>query len=188
MGFLSYLDTASHDEGSRSPPSFAYSSSSAQTSSSHPSSPTKGSPLPNRRERDSRRPPYLPFRRISIGGLPGSKSERFSVGSIESLPEDEVLSTSSELLSPPLRTVSRLASRPELNRRPSSAGSLSSIELNPRVRKQSTLGRAARKSRIKLTHKANDAMQAKRQKVILELLETESAYVDGLDLIYSVST
>ena len=33
----------------------------------------------------------------------------------------------------------------------------------------------------------DDAKEAKRRKVIVELYETERAYVDGLDLIYAVS-
>lgn len=182
--------------------------------SSVPSSPsprrTDSPPSHLRRERDGRRPPYQPFRRISLTSVPSSStnflSHRASVvsaGSIESLPEDEAAT----YFSPPssdmhgstpslhaaphsLRTSSRLSDRPELQRRPSSTGSLSSIELNQRTKKQSSLrqNRAARdKSRLKLPPRnSDDILEAKKQKVMVELWETECAYVAGLDLIYSV--
>jgi hypothetical protein len=34
----------------------------------------------------------------------------------------------------------------------------------------------------------DDARESRRRKVIMEFFETERAYVDGLDLIYSVSS
>jgi FYVE, RhoGEF and PH domain containing 5/6 len=51
-----------------------------------------------------------------------------------------------------------------------------------------TVDNGGKRSRKKDVRKpVDEAREAKRRKVVLEFFETERAYVDGLDLIYSVS-
>lgn len=109
------------------------------------------------------------------------------------MPEDEAMSPpwtpGSDKLGPP-RTTSRLSERPKLHRRPSSSGSISSIELGTKMRLGQNIrpSRSQRsRSRIAANRPLEDAHNAKRLKVMQEMWETEKAYVEGLELVYSVS-
>lgn len=113
------------------------------------------------------RPPHLPFRRISLPTAPTlmHRESVISVASFDSLPEEGEPSGSS------IPTVIR-------NVHPSRTGKgrPTSIE-SPRRRRK-------REVSVK---PLDDARESKRRKVIDEFFETERAYVDGLELIYSVS-
>ncbi len=146
-----------------------------------------------------RRAPHLPFRRISVNYAPKilfpiSTSQRSSVASavsIESLPvcQSERRSSLDSLVSP-LSPGSSFAT--QSRGRPSSSGSLGSIELGPKNRSSAVNARARRTSKPKSTFGASEPktlkeVDRKRRKVMFELWETEISYVEGLDLIYSVS-
>jgi FYVE/RhoGEF/PH domain-containing protein 5/6 len=108
------------------------------------------------------RPQYLPFRRISLPTAP-SMIKRNSVASMqsyESVPEDAQPAPMMPLV---MRNVSKKSGA-----RPPPAE-------NER-----------RKSHQRL-RPINEAHEAKRRKIIHEFWETERSYVDGLELIYSVS-
>jgi hypothetical protein len=170
--------------------------------------------LPSRssiREWDSRKAPHLPFRRISgtrfsTGGSQSSlpESKRASIvteGSFESSPEDEAAysprSAGSELLNPLVRMPSRPSGETDrrkssgLRKRPISSGSASSIELgarlnlpgNPRQSGGQKRRSRSRLDRSKLQVESNDG---RRLRIMLEFWETEKAYVEGLELVYSV--
>lgn len=112
------------------------------------------------------RPPYLPFRRISLPTAP-SLIHRISVvstASFDSLPEDGRISPGATLMPPNRSPLKQSKSRP------------SSVDAK---------GRPYRKRELR---PVNEAKEGKRKKVIEEFYETERTYVDGLDLIYSVST
>ncbi|KAF7296442.1 hypothetical protein HMN09_01114600 [Mycena chlorophos] len=104
------------------------------------------------------RPPHLPFRRISLPSNPNPRHREsvVSVASFDSLPEEEASPAS-----PSMPAVMR-----NVNGR------------KPKVRPTSTA--ATRKP-----PRHTDPRETKRRKVIQEFFETEKAYVDGLDLIYS---
>ncbi|EIM83574.1 uncharacterized protein STEHIDRAFT_83759 [Stereum hirsutum FP-91666 SS1] len=109
------------------------------------------------------RPPYLPFRRISLPTAP-SLIHRISVvstASFDSLPEDGRISPGATLMPPNRSPLKQSKSRP------------SSVDAK---------GRAYRKRELR---PVNEAKEEKRKKVIEEFYETERTYVDGLDLIYS---
>ena len=118
----------------------------------------KSGPLPLRA-------PHLPFRRISLPTAPSllHRASVISVASFDSLPEDNDGSP------PP-------SARSNYNGK-AGKGRLVPSE-SPR-----------RRNRLRDTSmKPLDEMQAnKRQKVVHEFYDTEKAYVDGLDLVYSVS-
>ncbi|KAJ7483408.1 hypothetical protein FB451DRAFT_1350552 [Mycena latifolia] len=101
------------------------------------------------------RPPYLPFRRISLPSNP----RRQSVVSVASF--DSLLEEGDSPSSPSLPAVMR--------------------NVNPgrrsKVRPMSNHRRPPKPF--------DDAREAKRRKVIQEFYETEKAYVDGLEMIYS---
>lgn len=104
------------------------------------------------------RPPYLPFRRISLPTAPPPTIHRQSVVSMESfesLPE-EGASTSQHILSrhPPRRSPPSAFDSP-------------------------TRSRARRRP-------YNDRSDEKRRRIINEFYETERSYFGGLELIYSV--
>ncbi|KAF7345501.1 hypothetical protein MVEN_01568600 [Mycena venus] len=103
------------------------------------------------------RPPHLPFRRISLPTNPRHRESVVSVASFDSLPE-EGDSPSTPSIPVVMRNVN------PANQRKS------------KVRPTSSNRRAG---------KQLDAREAKRRKVIQEFFETEKAYVDGLELIYS---
>lgn len=76
-----------------------------------------------------------------------------------------------------------------IQRRPSSSGSVSSIELSAKMRLPPNLrsSRSQRsRSRIAVHRPLEELHNAKRLKVMTELWETEKAYVEGLELVYSV--
>ncbi|KAJ7080749.1 hypothetical protein B0H15DRAFT_1025045 [Mycena belliarum] len=104
------------------------------------------------------RPPYLPFRRISLPSNPRRQSV-VSVASFDSLAEegDSPLSPSPAALPAVMRNVNP-------SRR-------------PKIRPVS--------SNRKLHRPLDEAREGKRRKVIQEFYETEKAYVDGLEMIYS---
>ncbi|KAJ6568436.1 hypothetical protein DFH09DRAFT_983267 [Mycena vulgaris] len=101
------------------------------------------------------RPPYLPFRRISLPSNTRRESV-VSVASFDSLPEE-----GDSLSSPSLPAVMR-------NVNPGR---------RPKARPVSSNRRLARP--------LDDAREAKRRNVIQEFYETEKTYVDGLEMIYS---
>jgi FYVE/RhoGEF/PH domain-containing protein 5/6 len=105
--------------------------------------------------------PHLPFRRISIPTTPSPHLHRqsgVSVTSVDSITEDGVAAIP--------RSKNLLKKK---------SGSI-------------TADNGGKRSRKKDVRKPLDeAREAKRRKVVLELFETERAYVDGLDLIYFVS-
>lgn len=110
------------------------------------------------------RPPHLPFRRISLPTAPTlmHRESVISVASFDSLPEEGEPSGSS------IPTIME-------NMHRSGKGRPTSVE-SPRRRRR-------RDITVKPT---NDARESKRRKVIEEFYETEKAYVEGLELIYSV--
>ncbi|KAJ7065474.1 hypothetical protein C8F01DRAFT_1125715 [Mycena amicta] len=104
------------------------------------------------------RPPHLPFRRISLPSHPNPRHREsvVSVASFDSLPEE---------------------------------GSSPSSPSIPAVMRNVNGGRKSKvrptSSSRKLPRQIDGARESKRRKVIQEFFETEKAYVDGLDLIYS---
>ncbi|KAL0567367.1 hypothetical protein V5O48_014626 [Marasmius crinis-equi] len=118
------------------------------------------------------RPPYLPFRRISLPTPPSlvHRESVVSVASFDSLPEEG--SESSLTSSQPQRPAMRNAT---------SNVNLSGGQYNKRPK------RLSMSSNRKSQHvgKTNEATEEKRRKVINEFYATERAYVDGLELIYS---
>ncbi|RDB23827.1 FYVE, RhoGEF and PH domain-containing protein 6 [Hypsizygus marmoreus] len=112
------------------------------------------------------RPPHLPFRRISLPTAPSlmHRESIISVASFDSLPEEGESPSSS------LASVARNIHHGKVGGK----GRPTSIE-SPR-----------RRRRRDVTSKPiDDAQEAKRRKIIEEFYETEKAYVDGLELIYS---
>ncbi|KAG2011267.1 signal transducer [Coprinopsis cinerea AmutBmut pab1-1] len=109
------------------------------------------------------RGPHLPFRRISLPTAPTPlhRHSVVSVASADSVPED------AEAQQP---------SRPGGLRSPSRARPLSVESPRRRTRRRDSSVKPA----------ISDAARAqKRRKIVDELYETEKAYVEGLDLIYS---
>lgn len=112
--------------------------------------------------------PHLPFRRISLPSRPQPlhRQSVASVASFDSYPEDG--SQPSSPISAAMRHIN--------------GGRVS------KVRPISTDSpRRANKRRDVNVKPVDDVREAKRRKVIEEFYETERAYVDGLELIYSVS-
>ena len=111
------------------------------------------------------RAPHLPFRRISLPTAPSilHRVSVVSVASFDSLPED------SDGSPPPNAWINYNAKAGKGRPIPSES---------PR-----------RRNRLRDTSmKPLDELQAnKRRKVVREFYDTEKAYVDGLDLVYSVS-
>jgi len=106
------------------------------------------------------RPPYLPFRRISLPTAPSPAIHRYSVVSMESfesLPEERAGT------SQPIPIASRLPPR----RLPHSA-----LDSPTRSRQR--------------RRPVNDRNDEKRRRIINEFYETERSYFAGLELIYSV--
>ncbi|KAF8336362.1 uncharacterized protein EI90DRAFT_3045508 [Cantharellus anzutake] len=142
-----------------------------------------------------RRAPHLPFRRISMNYVPKvvfptSTSKRSSVTSVlstASLPERPSERRGSlDSLCSPTSPGSLLPSQQKGNR-PMSSWSLGSIELDSRSRGSAVNVRARHASRPKPSpnqSKCHQAAEIKRRKVMFELWETETSYVQGLDLIY----
>ncbi|KAG6849678.1 hypothetical protein H0H93_006394 [Arthromyces matolae] len=100
---------------------------------------------------------HLPFRRISLPTAP-SKLHRdsvISVASFESMPED---------------------------RNPQNINL--AVPRNPNLVRNNKIDSPRRRS-FRPSRPSNDPMSLKRRKVIEEFYETEKAYVDGLELIYS---
>ena len=121
--------------------------------------------VPSTRPPPNTSQPHLPFRRISLPTPPSPKFREslVSVTSVDSFPEE----------SPMLGTSSTSSSHiGSVVRKPTSSGASSSVEANRRKRRD--------------LRRVDEAREAKRRKVIHELYETEKAYVDGLELIYSV--
>ncbi|PBK98864.1 hypothetical protein ARMGADRAFT_481939 [Armillaria gallica] len=106
------------------------------------------------------RPTHLPFRRISLPTAPtlGHRESVVSVASFDSLPEDGSLPI------PAMMRNVNAGKRP--NGRPISTDGL-------------------RKGNRRSLRPVDDVLESKRRKVIQEFYETERAYVDGLELIYS---
>ncbi|KAJ7147665.1 hypothetical protein C8R43DRAFT_1129581 [Mycena crocata] len=104
------------------------------------------------------RPPHLPFRRISLPSNTRRESV-VSVASFDSLPEEGESSPGSPAIPVVMRNVNPAR--------------------RPKVRPVS--------SNRKLVRPLDDAKEAKRRNVIQEFYETERAYVDGLEMIYSSS-
>lgn len=106
-----------------------------------------------------------PYRRISIPSTPNllHRQSVASLASFDSLPEERPLASSEAALSATKNVAKKAKGRPP------------SLEV---------MGR--RYSRKKETRPIDVAKEAKRLKVIHEFHDTERAYVEGLDLIYSV--
>ncbi|KAG6918175.1 hypothetical protein DXG01_016160 [Tephrocybe rancida] len=110
------------------------------------------------------RGPHLPFRRISLPTAPSKlhRESMISVASFDSMPEDRE---------------AQVRSTPAVIRNvhpPRSGKSLSISTDSPRRRRRSHVPPKV----------ANDTL-LKRRRIIEEFYETERAYVDGLELIYS---
>ncbi|KAJ7787236.1 hypothetical protein B0H14DRAFT_3505822 [Mycena olivaceomarginata] len=105
------------------------------------------------------RPPHLPFRRISLPTNPRHRESVVSVASFDSLAEE-----GDSPVTPSLPAVMRNLNSPNNNNQRRS-------KVRPTSSRRAT--------------KQPDAREAKRRKVIQEFYETEKAYVDGLELIYS---
>ena len=134
-----------------------------------PSSSTIGFPTTDSVEQVIRhsRPPYLPFRRISLPTppTPNHRDSTVSVTSVDSFPDEH-----------PGRLITSSGGAPVAVR-----------NVNP-VRKQkrsSTSLEVARRKRRDLKP-IDEAREIKKRKVIDEFYATEKAYVGGLELIYSV--
>ncbi|KAF8972714.1 hypothetical protein BDZ97DRAFT_853105 [Flammula alnicola] len=140
----------------------------ASTSSTPPSSsvnfPITESPQKYGKPGSPLRAPHLPFRRISLPTAPSllHRVSVVSVASFDSLPEDDNESP---------QTARTLAKVPEK----ATQGRPISIE-SPRRRKR---------TRDTSLRPADDRLASKRWRVVEEFYETEKAYVDGLELIYS---
>jgi FYVE/RhoGEF/PH domain-containing protein 5/6 len=109
--------------------------------------------------------PHLPFRRISIPTVPSlvNRQSIVSVVSIDSTPEDCIATG----MAGPI----------------SKSGGVARKKAGHNAHEDN-----ARKSRRKeLLKPISEARDTKRRQVVSEFLETERAYVHGLDLIYSVS-
>lgn len=113
------------------------------------------------------RPTYLPFRRISLPTAPTlmHRQSVVSVASFDSLPEEQSSQT-------PVTPVLIRNANPRKSR-----GRTSSIEGQKRNRRRDNSSKPR-----------DSAQEVKRRKIIQEFYETEKAYVDGLELIYSVSS
>ena len=112
--------------------------------------------------------PHLPFRRISLPTAPSllHRVSVVSVASFDSLPEGSDAS-------PPPTSARRSNYNGKLGKgRPIASES-------PRRRN--------RRKRDTSTKPADEQQTNKRRKVVREFYDTEKAYVDGLDLVYSVS-
>lgn len=113
------------------------------------------------------RPPHLPFRRISLPTAPTlmHRESIVSVASFDSLPEE------GDAPLPTVPAIMRITHSPRKNKaRPPSVES-------PR--------KAHRRRDTGVRHN-DEARTSKRRKIIEEFYETERAYVDGLELVYSV--
>jgi FYVE/RhoGEF/PH domain-containing protein 5/6 len=109
------------------------------------------------------RPPHLPFRRISLPTAPQQTHRQSitSVASFNSTPEGG--SANSGAGAEPMEPKAAKKKRP----RPAST---------------QLAGRAGNRRPV------DEARESKRRKVIHEFYETEKAYIEGLELIYSVRT
>lgn len=117
------------------------------------------------------RPPHLPFRRISLPTAPSiaHRESVFSIISVDSLPEVE------DELPPNPGTAVVVAAKGHADIKSPKARP-TSIE-SPRKR-----------TRTRDSHRSFDKkFTAKRKHIIDEFCKTEKAYVEGLDLIYTVS-
>ncbi|KAJ7588253.1 hypothetical protein C8J56DRAFT_1014515 [Mycena floridula] len=111
------------------------------------------------------RPPHLPFRRISLPTAPTlmHRQSIVSVASFDSLPEEELS---------PISPVPALMRNVNAGRR-------------NRAWPGSSEGNRRGNRRREPRPQSDSVQEPKRQKVIQEFYETEKAYVDGLELIYS---
>ena len=125
------------------------------------------------------RPPHLPFRRISLPTQPSlvHRESVVSVASFDSLPEEDSASPSSSV-------TSLKPNRPSMRNAVSTNNLGGGAQLNKRQKRTSM---TAKRNRSVTRVTADEAMEEKRRKVINEFYATERAYVDGLELIYSVS-
>lgn len=130
------------------------------------------------------RPTYLPFRRISLpAGVAPSLAHRphsvVSIASFDSLPEDsQVGSSSMGGLAPP--SPKKIVDVKPKARPASMDMKLQQQQRAPR-RKTPLV-----ESKVVVDFSLRDkGKEAKRRKIVLEFYETERAYVDGLELIYS---
>jgi hypothetical protein len=114
------------------------------------------------------RAPHLPFRRISLPTAP-SFHHRVSVVSVASF--DSLAEDGDAELSPQSggRVLTRVLEQPTQGRPPSA---------DPTRRRKK-----ARETSAKPT---DERQNSKKRKIVEEFYETEKAYVDGLELIYSV--
>ena len=118
------------------------------------------------------RPPHLPFRRISLPTAPSIayRESVFSIVSVDSLPEDD-----EQLPHPRMAPVTIGGVKSNGEGRTTRQISIES----PRKRKR---------TRDSTSKPPNDKLLMKRKRIVDEFYETEVAYVDGLDLIYNVSS
>ncbi|PPR06162.1 hypothetical protein CVT24_000709 [Panaeolus cyanescens] len=126
-----------------------------------PTKPAPPPPVPYPHSRAQPRPPYLPFRRISLPSPPPQihtdRTSLISVGSVEAHVEDRTNRLSVHNGDSPVQGARRRS----------------------RARRESSVKPDARLGQDDLK------AIAKRQKIIEEFFETEKAYVDGLELVYS---
>ncbi|PPQ97548.1 hypothetical protein CVT26_002333 [Gymnopilus dilepis] len=122
------------------------------------------------------KPPHLPFRRISLPTAPSlmHRVSVVSVSSFDSFPEDEAGSPQQ----PSTSHQNMRGTSPVKSAKVGSGRPISTAE-SPRRRT-----RARRESSVK-PGPLEDRLAPKRRKVVDEFYETEKAYVDGLELIYS---
>ncbi|KAK7033931.1 hypothetical protein VNI00_012555 [Paramarasmius palmivorus] len=127
------------------------------------------------------RPPHLPFRRISLPTPPSliHRESVVSVASFDSLPEEGGSSPSSVSSMNPNQNQSQMSK----NAAPTSS-LVGGIHQPKRTKRQSLVNRRSQPMAIG-GRVVDEAMEAKRRKVINEFYATERAYVDGLELIYS---
>ena len=119
------------------------------------------------------RPPHLPFRRISLPTAPSiaHRESVFSIISVDSLPEAE----------------------DELPPNPRTAGVVVAAKGNGDIRSPKARPPSIESPRKRTRTRDSNARNydkkhvAKRKNIIDEFCKTEKAYVEGLDLIYTVS-
>ncbi|KAF9479574.1 hypothetical protein BDN70DRAFT_878635 [Pholiota conissans] len=129
--------------------------------------PVTESPQKHAKPASPLRAPHLPFRRISLPTAPSPQHHRVSVVSVasfDSLPEGDGDGESPQ----GGRTLARVLEQPSQERPPS---------VDPHRRRK--------RVRDSSTKPTDERQTSRKRKIVEEFYETEKAYVDGLELIYS---
>ncbi|ESK93148.1 rho guanine nucleotide exchange factor [Moniliophthora roreri MCA 2997] len=147
--------------------------------SSDISSDIPGSLYPPPVVKSTAKPPHLPFRRISLPTPPSliHRESVVSVASFDSLPEEG---------SSPASVSSLNQHHSQMNKNANTTSNLvTGAQQAKRTKRPSFVHRKGQPVGLGSRVVVDEAMEAKRSKVINEFYATERAYVDGLELIYS---